>query len=441
MRGALLLACALGGCESATEPRVPSILSANLTAVGPLARTLEITLSGESPLAVEYWTTGGPRLRLTSEGTATSHTLVLARLHPGREYEYEVPGTPWRGTFQTDPLPPDLEEVSFTASGNPTVPLVLLHLYDPPGFMGYAIVDGGGEVVWYFRTLDLPFGMTRRANGNFVLMDKARGLVEVTPAGTVVHELSQDTIQREQHHDVIATPQNTLLFIASDRRDYEGVPLKGEAVWEWSPESSTTTRRWTSWDYLSPVQDRGPRFGTEWLHANALGIGPRGNILLSVHYLNQIVSIAADWSSIEWRLGGVNASIAVPEEEQFSGQHTAREIAPGRVVLFDNRRDSSGPTSRAVEFEVIGDRAEKRWDWAPTPGNYASAVGAARRLDNGNTLVGFGMSAGLAGSTGPTEVYEVSAAGEVVWHLALSTHVMYRAEPLEAIGTERVVPQ
>ena len=67
-------------------------------------------------------------------------------------------------------------------------------------------------------------------------------------------------------------------------------------------------------------------------------------------------------------------------------------------------------------------------------------MGSARRLPNGNTMVAFGMRAGLAGSTGPTEVYEVDAAGTPVWHLVTSTQTMYRAEPLTSLGAESVVP-
>jgi hypothetical protein len=268
-------------------------------------------------------------------------------------------------------------------------------------------------------------------------MDKARGLLEVDAAGQVIRELAQDTLAREQHHDVIATAQNTLLFIAFDVRTYAGVPLKGEAIWEWTPETGATVRRWSSWDALDPGVDRGPRFGREWMHANALGIGPRGNTLLSVHYFNQVISIAANWSSMEWRLGGVNATVAVADP--FSGQHTARELSSGRVLLFDNHRDPNGPASRAVEYQLLGDSAVVAWQWTPASANYAAAVSSARRLANGNTVVGFGMSAGLTNSTGPTEVYEVTAEGQVVWHLSLETQVMFRAEPLPSVGDEHTL--
>jgi hypothetical protein len=433
--GALAPLLLLLACTDVIETRPPAVLSLELAESGPLVRTLEIGLEQPAPVTVVYQTDDGPALEIVSP-QALRHRVPLGRLRSARTYHFEVVGTSHRGTFQTDDLPPDLAQVGLAVAGVPSVPLVLVHLFQPDGFKGYAVTDAVGEVVWYWRTEDFPFGMTRRENGNFVFMDKQRGLVEVDPLGSVVHELAQDAMQREMHHDVIATPANTLLFIAFDTREVEGTLVKGEAIWEWWPETDDVVKRWTSWDHMSVTADRGPRFGTEWMHANALGIGPRGNVLLSVHYWNQVVSIAPGWRDIEWRLGGVNATIAVPEDEQFSGQHTAREVAPGRVVLFDNRVER-GDYSRAVEFELMGDRGEKRWEWSATPPNFASAVSSARRLPNGNTLVGFGMSEGTVGSSGPTEVFEVTPDGDVVWHLVLSdVWIMYRAEPLWTIAGE-----
>lgn len=67
-------------------------------------------------------------------------------------------------------------------------------------------------------------------------------------------------------------------------------------------------------------------------------------------------------------------------------------------------------------------------------------LSSARRLDNGHTLVAFGLSAGIAGSTGPTEVYEIDAASQVVWRMIVQhTQVMYRAEPLLSISGEKEV--
>jgi hypothetical protein len=269
-------------------------------------------------------------------------------------------------------------------------------------------------------------------------MDKGRGIVEVTPAGAVVRELPQQDAELELHHEVITTPWDTVLYLAFDTETFEGKRIKGEAIWEWRPESGDLVKRWRSWDHLTPALDRGPRFGGEWIHANSLAIGPRGNIIVSAHYFNQVFSITPDWRGLEWRLGGPRASIALPAGEEFSGQHTARELVPGRVLLFDNGRDRGGH-SRVLELEIGSSAARTLWAWQPRRANFSSAVSSARRLDNGHTLVGFGMSAGRNDSTGPTEAFEVSRSGVVLWHLLVSgATTVYRVEPLESIGGELV---
>jgi hypothetical protein len=416
-----------------------AIVFEELIESAPLARVLRVALAEPAALDVEYWTADEAPLAISSP-PAASHAVTLARLRPGRTYEYRVNGTLLGGVFRTDPLPADLAAVRFAATGAPTTPLALVHLFKSDGFKGYAVVDGRGEVVWYWRTKDFPFGMARLANGNFVFMDKGRGVVVVTPAGETVHELAQDAAEREMHHDLITTPAGTVLYLAFDTEDVEGKRVKGEAIWEWTPATGALHKRWRSWDHLSPLLDRGPRFAGEWMHANSLALGPRGNLLVSSHYLNQILSLTPDWKRIEWRLGGVRATVRVPPEEQFSGQHTAVEIAPGRVVLFDNGRDR-GKDSRAVEFALSEGAATKVWEWLPRNRNYASAVSSARRLPNGNTLVAFGMSKGSSDSSGPTEAFEVTPAGETVWHLLVSgTTTMFRVEPLDAIAGELTRP-
>jgi hypothetical protein len=432
----LLLLALLASCTLATEARAPVVLSAAVSTPSQLARILTLELDRPSPVTVEYWSPDGPRLQVTSPD-GVRHTVALTRLHADSHYQYQVAETTTTGDFSTDPLPADLAAAIGSATGRQSSPLVLLHLYEPTGFMGYAILDATGQVVWYWRTTDFPFGMTRRANGNFVVMDKKRGLVEVTPAGTVVHELAQDPA-REMHHDVIATPANTLLFIAFDDRTVNGATVRGDAIWEWAPETGALDRRWTAWDWFSSTNAPPPPARGEWLHANSLAIGPRGNVLLSAHHWNQILSLAAGWREIEWRLGGVGATDPLMGADAFAGQHTARELAAHQLLLFDNGLNRAGD-SRAVEYTLDGGAPRVTWEFHPDPANYATAVGSARRLANGNTLVAFGMSAGLAGSTGPAEVYEVSPVGTVAWHLIVNTQVMFRAEPLSEVGAEVVV--
>ncbi len=432
---ATLLFVAAAGCTRQDATAV-AVVRTTLTAEGaPLARTLRIELDRAAPITVEYREEGGPRFAVASPA-AREHMVYLARLHAGRTYHYQVVDPHASGTFTTDPLPPDLAALTFDVEGELSIPLAMVHAYDPTGFKGYVAIDGAGEVVWYWRTVDFPFGFARRPNGDFVFMDKGRGLVEVTPGGAEPYELPQDTAAREMHHDVIAQGDDALLFIAFDARDLDGSGLEGDAIWSWRPEAGTAERMWTSWDHLSPVADRGPLLGREWLHANALGIGPRGNVTISFHHLYQVASIAPDWRTFEWRLGGTGASVSVPQAERFSGQHAAREVRTGHVLIFDNGI-ARGGYSRAVELAFTADSAHVVWEWRPERDNFASAVGSARRLEDGATLVAFGMSAGLAGSTGPAEAYEVAPDGRVLWHLVVGgAQVMFRVEPLASIAGE-----
>jgi hypothetical protein len=121
--------------------------------------------------------------------------------------------------------------------------------------------------------------------------------------------------------------------------------------------------------------------------------------------------------------------------EQYSGQHTARELASNRLLVFDNGLER-GDSSRALELDLSAPVATAVWEWRPARRNLSAFVGSARRLANGNTLITFGMSAGR-GSTGPIEVYEVNQKGQTVWHLEVGeTRQIFRAEPWPSIGSE-----
>jgi hypothetical protein len=309
----------------------------------------------------------------------------------------------------------------------------MLEIRHADGFRGYVIVNRAGEPVWFFRTAGGPGGATRRQNGNFVVIDTERGLVEVNEQADIVRMLAQEGRPgRFIHHDVVATPWNTLLFIAEDVQTRQGVPITGEAIWEWDIGTNQTSKRWSTFDHLDPVLDWSERSrATDWVHANSLAIGPRGNVLMSMHFLDQVISLAPDYGSVEWRLGGIRATITV--DDPFSGQHTAAEIAQGRVLLFDNGFTRAERYSRAAEYELGTNSARKVWEWRPARDNWARVISSARRLPNGNTLIGFGtqQDANL-GATGPIEIFEVNPAGAVVWYLTLGGKVSsnYRATPL-----------
>ena len=281
-------------------------------------------------------------------------------------------------------------------------------------------------------------GTGRLANGNFIMNYGGVAILELDAGGRVIADRRQVPVQHERaHHDAIVTPQNTVLFIALDLRDHDGRSIAGEAIWEWDPRTDAVHKRWSSWNEMSPDVDWGAvSRDTDWLHANSIGFGPSGNVLVSFHFLNQVVSIAPGYGAFQWRLGGVRATIEAPDPP-FSGQHTARIVGPGRLLLFDNGFEREVERySRAVEYALVGDGAEVLWEWRPERDNWARVISGAMRMSNGHTLVGFGTlpDAGL-GTTGPIEVYEVDRGGGVRWHLEVAGGVrsMYRATPLDRL--------
>lgn len=410
MRPVLALAAALavGACSDAPSPTHPMILEVTGEAGAGLTWILDVELDRAGAVEVEYQAPGRPALLVRSPSDASTHRIVLTRLRAGTSYESTVRagGAAVSHGFTTRPLPEALRAVELTASGTPSRPLTLLELTEPDGYSGFVVVDAEGAVVWHFEADSTATGATRLADGNFVFLDPRLGLAEVAPDGRTVSTLPRSGETRA-HHDVIATPDGSVLFLALEPRLVEGETIVGEAVWEWTPGAAEATKRWSSFDHLSTVDDWAPRsHPTDWLHANALHLGPRGNLLVSLQRLNQVVSIAPGFDGLEWRLGGINATIPVPEGERFSGQHTAAEVAPDRVLLFDNGLEREEPFSRAVEFDIGGAEARNVWEFRPERPNWSRAVSSARRLPNGNTMVGFGLSKGIAGSTGPIEVYE-----------------------------------
>ena len=125
----------------------------------------------------------------------------------------------------------------------------------------------------------------------------------------------------------------------------------------------------------------------------------------------------------------------MPPDQQTSAQHTAAELAPNRILMFDNRTDSAAAVFArgGVRRSTAPRRDSRCGSGRPPNNNYASAVSSARRLANGNTLIAFGMEKGRNGSSGPTEAYEVTPDGAIAWHLVVDgVMTMFRVEPVNS---------
>ncbi|MCE9602807.1 MAG: aryl-sulfate sulfotransferase [Gemmatimonadetes bacterium] len=448
------LATLLGSAceETVAPPGLSEVLTVAVdTTAMPLVRRVTVVMRAAGPATVTWGATGTPVLSLTADSAAFVHQFLVPRLRQGRNYivEASAPGstrTPVRATFATDSLPPIVRAIRINRTGTPSLPVALIEVVGATQFAGLLMIEDG-EIAGWLPLVGSLFGATRRDNGEITMLDAELGLTSYRIDGTLAHRLPQPTaaaptLYGRIHHDVIATPRNTLLFIANDTRVLGAETVVGEALWEWSPETGTVQKRWSAFDFLNWNVLRGSRsVPGNWLHGNGLSFGPRGNVLMSLRNADQVISIAPDFTTVEWSLGGTNGTLAVADSNRFWGQHYVSEPAAGRVLVFDNGFDRPGaPFSRAIEYQVstTSNSAVKVWEYRAAPDIYAALVGSARRLPNGNTAILFGMLAGANASTGPITALEVTPAGTPVWQLTFGPELtrLYRVTPVASLEGE-----
>jgi hypothetical protein len=453
----LLSGCGGGGGDPVPAVVAPAIVATAVDDHGPIFKRLQVTLSEPGEVDVEYGAADNERLRVTSAAQSTRHALVLPRLRERRTYTFRVsaraaPGaaeSTAEGSFSTGDLPEDVRAIGFAPWGAASAPLHFLSVRSI--FTGGLIVDAQGRVVWYGRTPSAPLGAARRANGHWVVLfggGPGAGLIEFSALGEVAHRLDAAALPADQriHHGVTATPQDTEVFLAFDPRAVDGQVRNGEALWEWNPATGALSKRWSAFDFIDPRVESGAQSRpSDWLHANSVSIGPRGNIVVSLHHLDQVISLTGDFRAVEWRLGGASSTFAVDPAQASSGQHSAFEVATNRVLMFDNgfSRTDGSRFSRAVEFALdpSSGSAATAWEYRPDPAIWAPIISSVRRLPNGHTVVAFGTPVDQPGATGPVVLHEVSPSGQRLWSLLLSLPSgggIFQADPITSVAGEAI---
>lgn len=454
IRPTLAFVLLLSACLDPSGPAASGVESVMIEPTAlPLVKQVTLQMREPSPARVTWGAPGTPVLTLTADSSATTHRFLIPRLRPDKQYSLEASAlvgsaTPIVAPFTTDSLPTVIRSIAINQTGASSLPVALIEVVGAAQFGGLLMVEDG-QVVGWLPMVGSLFGATRRTNGNIVMLDAATGLTEFTLGGVAVHNLAQSTPAAPKpyeriHHDVIATPTNTLFFIATETRLIGADSVVGESIWEWTPETGAAVKRWSAFDFLDWATLRGARsIAANWLHGNGLSIGPRGNVLMSLRNADLVVSIAAGFQSLEWTIGGATATVGMAPADRFLGQHYVSEPTNGRVLIFDNGYERPGALySRAVEYQVnvTGDTATKVWEYRATPEIYAALVGSARRLPNGNTTMLFGMLAGANGSSGPITAIEVDPAGIPVWRLTFGPQLnrLYRITPVASLLGEQV---
>jgi hypothetical protein len=399
-----------------------------------------------------------------------------------RAYALDPVGCPAEAAqafVRTGPLPPLFERELARTAGRPSFPLVLFdyRVVDPLRRLNQAwlvAMDGQGAIVWHY---ELPTRMIAPpsvlntvivkplSNGNLFYSSAQAGFEEITRDARSRHVYpivdEGPNSSENVHHDFVELADGRILFlgveqlfIANPSLGGRRTAISGDALFTLDIGSGQQQKVWSSFNNLNLLERPDHWLGAtvgdnvdDWTHANSLSFGPRGNLLISFRHLDQVISLTPDLSSIEWRLGGVNSSFSFPNpDDQFFGQHTAQEIAPGRILLFDNgNHRPAGEYSRGLELQLDFDSltARKVWEYRPSPDVFSGAIGNVRRLPKGHTLVNFGSR--FDNRDLPILLVETQPDGSPVWEhwstWRASRLGRYRAQPLDSLGGEQPIDQ
>lgn len=349
--------------------------------------------------------------------------LIGGRIERGPLLTFRT-GVP-QGLFEEFAItdPPDLQ-TSLTDG-------VLLSTYLRPQEMTMA-TDLEGNVIWYYP--EIGPAVLRPIRGGSMLVRRSEFfsdqiLREIDLAGNIIREtnarrvswqltaMGQDPIG-SFHHEAIRLPNGHTVVLGSVERiltDVQGpgpVNVLGDMIIDLD-ENFQVTWAWNAFDFLDPsrqailgqvCESEGPgcpplfldQVANDWLHANSLFYVPEdGGLLISFRHQDWVVKIdfqgGVGSGEVLWRLGNDGDFTAVSDDAWpwFSHQHDA-ETENGLLVLYDNGNtrvegpEGIGGNSRGQAWLLDETALTATLIYNFDLGGYASALGSAQRLSNGN---------------------------------------------------------
>lgn len=331
--------------------------------------------------------------------------------------------------------------------------------------------DLDGEVIWYvendawswrpgnggtfWHSIDDPF---REIEDNVLrkidLLDNTVKRVNVAELNRQLADLGLEPVN-DIHHDARDLPDGNIAIISTAERLLTDVQGPGtlsvigdmiivmdqdlQIVWTWSGwDHLDQTRLATQGEICTPGQGGCPPFfldpdqTNDWMHSNAVAYTPDGNLILSVRHQDWVVKInydnGAGDGTVLWKLGpeGDFTLTGGNEDDWFSHTHDPSFISPTEMLVYDNsnlRCDDESPPpdcrSRGQVWEIDETAMTATLVYNKDLAGYASAVGSAQRLLNGN----YSFNSGFLGSFGApvTTIEEVQPNGTTIFQVDQQT--------------------
>jgi hypothetical protein len=216
------------------------------------------------------------------------------------------------------------------------------------------------------------------------------------------------------HHAFDVLPDGAIAWLALDTRSVDDgagghVAIAGDKIVETAPDG-TTRDVYSTWDWLPWPTGGDPGFYhnmLDWTHANTIRYDADADTYVtSFANVDTIVELDRE-SGVPLRtFGTLDGYNPDTDSALFASPHDPTVLPDDHLLLYTTTDAVSG----VLEYEI--DDATRSlhevWRYGFEEGVEAEALGQASRLENGNTLVSFGMRG---------VVREVTPQGEVVWEL------------------------
>lgn len=186
----------------------------------------------------------------------------------------------------------------------------------------------------------------------------------------------------------------------------------------------TVVFTWDSLDHVPLTAKTDHELRTYWkeqhindyFHGNSVAEMDDGNLLVSGRHVDALYKIDRHTGKVIWQLGGKASDFTFVDDPKhgFSHQHSVRVLPNDHILLYDNGNGHTPQRTRVVEYALNEHAKTARLVWSYSDGRFTYAAGSVERLDNGNTLIGWGLEAVPRMSSTTPRITEVSPDGKPV---------------------------
>jgi hypothetical protein len=407
------------------------------------------------PVTVTIHTSDPWLAAVNDQPFASGDRSVVVPLGAGRAFTvtFTQPGSQQLHRYYVRCLPGDFPTYTFTRDG-PVSPRFFTadDAFAPIEHRYAMIFDNNGVPLWWY---DLPVEGPRVLPDGTVVWFRSNGSssrYEIRRLnGTLVRVLPTAGGAPVDGHDVQPLANGGYLIGAhsqqahvdtstyggsSDARvlnaELQEIGPRGNLVWRWRSQdhiSLAQTGRWWPYTIAHPA-----RSGYDVAHWNS--IEPHGNsVIASFRQLDAVYKINQSTGAIVWKLGGTSTGrslevIGDPQQYPLGAQHDARLLSDGTLSVFDNRTALNDPQPRMVRYRINQNAGTATLVESISDPDVPAAYccGSARRVPNGDWLIGWGEAAQGAGSGGAIGGYRPD--GERTFLLSFDSTFSYRAQPV-----------